>query len=79
MASRGFPVVEMVGRTLGKLTVLRRVPNLLRNARWLCRCECGREEIFTGVVLRQLEKRGPVHRLACSHCSVRAAGLEPVD
>lgn len=34
--------IDMVGRTFGMLTVLRRVRTESRN-QWLCRCECGNE------------------------------------
>lgn len=38
----------VAGREYGRLTVLRRVANSARAARWLCRCRCNREVVLDG-------------------------------
>lgn len=47
-------VVEMTGKTFGKLTVLSRAPNdKFGMARWLCKCECGNLKTTNGLNLRR--------------------------
>ncbi len=47
-------VCDVTGLKFGKWTVLQRAENKgPGHARWLCRCECGREGIVRGTVLRQ--------------------------
>ena len=47
-------VVNMTGRTYGRLTVLERSDNDKRgNAMWLCKCECGNVKAILGGSLRQ--------------------------
>lgn len=47
-------VVNMIGRTYGRLTVIERSSNDKQgNAQWLCRCECGRQKVVRGGSLRQ--------------------------
>ena len=48
-------VVDMTGRQLGTLIVLRRAENApgSHRARWLCQCTCGRQVVMRGDVLRQ--------------------------
>lgn len=49
--------IDLSGRTFGRLTVLSRALDRVRTsgktrAMWLCRCECGRERIIQGAILR---------------------------
>lgn len=44
-------LLDMTGQVFGKLTVLNRVP-APKQARWLCRCQCGNESIAPGYELR---------------------------
>jgi hypothetical protein len=46
------PVVDLVGRTFGRLTALSRVDNIRREAAWACRCECGATVTVRGYSLR---------------------------
>lgn len=49
-------IIDMTGRVIGKLTVIRqseRPPNSTRETYWLCRCECGNEIVATGWRLRK--------------------------
>lgn len=67
------PVKDMTGERFGMLTVLHdveRPPNKNRRGRyWLCRCDCGREVIYIGKVLR----RGEVK--SCGYCT----NSRPID
>lgn len=49
----GRHIIDMTGKTFGKLTVLRFVDSDKRGARWLCKCECGAEKIVLGHRLRK--------------------------
>lgn len=44
---------NMIGQRFGRLVVLSRAENdAQQNARWLCRCDCGKEKIIQGGSLR---------------------------
>lgn len=64
-------LVDMTGRTVGKLTVVERFVDPLSktgSARWLCRCTCGEEIVVRGSQLRQAEHE---HRdPSCPKCRV---------
>lgn len=61
-------IINEAGRIYGKLTVLCRYEvNQSAKAQWLCRCECGKEEVVYGQCLR----RG---RKSCLECSRPAHG-----
>lgn len=46
-------LIDEMGKTFGRLTVLKRVgSNTRRYATWLCRCECGNETVVVGAELR---------------------------
>ena len=46
-------VIDMVGQTFGRLTVISRTENTPNGcAQWLCRCSCGTEKIILGHSLR---------------------------
>lgn len=46
-------LIDMTGRTVGRLTVLGRVANSPSGAvRWLCRCLCGNTSVAMGAALR---------------------------
>ena len=45
--------VDITGKRFNTLTVLRRVEsNLSGNSMWLCRCDCGVEKTYKGIMLR---------------------------
>ena len=44
-------LMDMTGERYGRLTVVRRT-NQTGEARWLCRCDCGREFAVLGSSLR---------------------------
>lgn len=47
-------IVNMIGRTYGRLTVLERSVNDKQgNAQWICKCECGKLKVVRGRSLRQ--------------------------
>lgn len=48
--------VEMSGRRVGKLFVLRHAESQHLGAHWLCRCDCGKEIIVSGKNLRKRQK-----------------------
>jgi hypothetical protein len=56
---------DITGQRFGKLVAVKRVhPNNANNhVRWLCRCDCGREHITTGLDLRS----GKVASCKCAH------------
>lgn len=46
-------LIDMVGQKHGRLTVVRYAGKAKdRHAKWLCRCDCGKETVVTGVALR---------------------------
>lgn len=44
--------LELSGKTFGKLTVIKRIPNVRKGTRWLCRCSCGNYVEVDGCHLR---------------------------
>lgn len=49
----GYPVIDMTGKTYGRLTVIKRAPNDKGgHARWLCKCTCGNYRVVDGRSLR---------------------------
>lgn len=38
--------LDLTGQKFGKLTAIERAPNKGKRTYWLCRCDCGREEII---------------------------------
>lgn len=49
--------IDLTGQRFGRLTVIERVPSKTRNARWLCRCDCGNEKTVLGTTLRRGESK----------------------
>lgn len=45
-------LIDLTGQRFGRLVVLRRVANLGKQPRWLCRCDCGTETEAAGGNLR---------------------------
>ena len=46
--------IDLTGQRFGKLTVIKRIENdKYKNARWLCRCDCGNENKVTTNMLRR--------------------------
>lgn len=51
-------LIDLTGQRFGRLTVLERAKNdKLGRARWLCRCDCGKEKIVSGTNLRSGQTR----------------------
>ncbi len=50
----GRPLIDMIGRRYGRLTVISRIPSTTSKGcvHWLCRCDCGTETTPTGADLR---------------------------
>lgn len=67
MNGRQYNFVSMAGERVGKIRVLREAPSENGNARWFCRCECGKEIYLTGIVLRAAKKRNSVD-YSCPAC-----------
>ena len=57
--------INMVGETFGYLTVLNKTEerDTAGGIKWLCRCQCGREKIIAGALLRQ------GRTISCGLCS----------
>jgi len=50
--------IDLTGERFGKLLVIKREPNKPRtHARWLCRCDCGKEVIIQSHCLRQAKQK----------------------
>ena len=45
-------VKDMTGQRFGRLTVIERAGTLGNRAAWLCKCDCGREHVVRGKLLR---------------------------
>lgn len=68
-----YNFVDMRGKRVGKLIVLRRAANAAGgNSRWICRCACGRELIAEGIQLRQAQERSPNY--CCKDCRAKRSG-----
>ena len=52
----------MAGQKVGRLRILKRVPNSRGHTRWLCKCECGKETIVDSFNIRS------GHTTSCGHC-----------
>lgn len=64
---RSSTVIDMTGKRVGKLVVIKRVENDKEgHAQWLCQCDCGNTTIATGKVLRNGTKRS----CGCLHSDV---------
>ena len=57
------PVIDRVGKRFGKLTVISQAPGRSSDgmAKWLCRCDCGKEKVVRGGNLRP----GVQHSCGC--------------
>lgn len=51
----GRPAKDLTGNKYYKLEVISQSETLNKNARWLCRCDCGKETIVEGAKLRKSE------------------------
>lgn len=68
-------LVDMEGRTVGRLKVLRRHTDpayKIGGARWLCLCSCGTEVVVKGSQLRTWEAHK--HSACCKNCRVPKRG-----
>jgi hypothetical protein len=68
-----YNFVDMTGKRVGRLLVLRRVANVCGNARWLCACDCDGECIVEGIRLRSVLKQGRVD-YCCPECRPKRKG-----
>lgn len=60
LLAQGMQLIDISGRTFGKLTVLRKSPT---PSMWECHCSCGTTKLFTGSNLR----RGNTTSCGCVH------------
>lgn len=61
-ARNGSKAENLLGRRFYHLTVIERVENKNSRVRWLCRCDCGNEKIYTAQTL----KAGKVKSCGCA-------------
>lgn len=52
MQSQRNRLIDMSGQRVGKLLVLRRGPNVQKQAAWWCQCGCGKQCVVVGTKLR---------------------------
>ena len=68
-----YTLIDLAGRTFGRLTVLERVPNDDRYSQprplWLCQCSCGNKTVVIGANLRD----GKTKSCGCLRREVSAA------
>lgn len=50
-------LIDLTGQKFGRLTVIEKVPSKNTNARWRCKCDCGKETTVLGTTLRRGESR----------------------
>jgi hypothetical protein len=51
-------LIDLTGQRFGRYTVVERAPNSPRGqARWHCRCDCGRESVAVGATLRNRDSQ----------------------
>ncbi len=60
-----YPVIDLTGQKFGRLTILRRGPNIGKNKEvgWICSCSCGEESLVSSNCLR----RGNTKSCGCLH------------
>ena len=46
-------LIDITGQRFGRLTVIERTESNCSNARWLCKCDCGKTVSVRGTVLRR--------------------------
>jgi hypothetical protein len=72
--------IDMTGVRVGALTVIRQIASapFRGNARWLCRCDCGRTDVREGIQLRKLLKEDREGRrpypFSCPACRPKRCG-----
>lgn len=64
---------DLTGQTFERLTVLQRMERRAKQARWLCRCECGAEK----VVWQSSLVRGEAKSCGCLLAEYRARKTRP--
>ena len=50
-------VIDLTGQRFGRLTVINRSGSGGKDARWLCKCECGKEKVVRSSCLRNGETK----------------------
>lgn len=58
--------LELTGQRFGKLTVIAPAENVDGRTAWLCRCQCGREQVVKTCRLRS----GDVTNCGCKPCGL---------
>lgn len=53
ISSHQRSMIDMAGRRVGRLTVIRQVATERPGAHWLCRCDCGTQKVISGGNLRR--------------------------
>jgi hypothetical protein len=66
--------IDMMGRRIGRLTVIESAGTRGECAMWRCRCDCGKETIVAGTNLR----KGNTQSCGCLLIEWRASGLARV-
>ena len=56
-------LIDLAGHRFGKLTVIERTKSTNKNAKWLCKCDCGKEVSVFGIDL----KSGKTQSCGCIH------------
>lgn len=69
--------VDLTGRRVGKLTVIERGPNGSHKSilRWRCRCDCGKETLSSGQMLRE----GRITSCGCERDKVSAERVKDLN
>ena len=50
-------LIDITGQRFGRLTVIEKIPSKNSNARWLCKCDCGKYTDVLGTTLRRGETK----------------------
>lgn len=64
--------INELGNHYGALEVIAPAASIRQKAAWLCRCECGREKVYTGDMLRRGEA------VSCAECSIKKDRMKMV-
>lgn len=62
-------IVDLTGKTFGRLTVIKRAENRGKTVYWLCKCECGNTKEIMGKSL----KNGDTRSCGCTQRNITCA------
>lgn len=65
-AADHYNFVDLTGKTVAGVLIVRRAPNVNGNARWVCRFPCEHVRVFQGISIRAAASRGG--KMACREC-----------